>query len=184
MTNGTEAELLFVGLIAVLLLRRAYLMIRGTEVNIPRLAGFTVLYIFLWGLVVFGTSPAPPWYSALLDVVIVVGTPWLTLPFVERRVELSRTPAGSWEYRLPLGVPLAYVLLFVLRLAVNLVVLGENPFIYPPPTVTLTPFTSALVATVDALFSFSTGLFVARGVAVYRVYRTRIASPPTPDPAR
>jgi UDP-N-acetylmuramyl pentapeptide phosphotransferase/UDP-N-acetylglucosamine-1-phosphate transferase len=182
---GTLAtELVFVGAIVLLLLRRAYSMVVGAPVSIPRLVAITVVYVVLFAAVVFASIPTPPWYSALLDLAVLVATSVLAIGVVEDRVEVERRPDGKWIYRLPMAVPVAYVVLFVLRLSVNLFVIGEDPFVYPPPTIVLTPVTTALVVVVDALFSFSAGLIVARTVAVYRVYQRRLKEASGPGSSR
>lgn len=176
--SGEQVAILL--LILVILARRTYGMIRGAVVDLGRLAAVTALYVVLWLLVVLGGLLSLPWYSVAIDAAIAAATAVLMVPLVERRVTLERRPDGRWFYRLPVAVPLAYTVLFGARLAIDFLVLGTTPFTYPPPSGGVSANALLLVSVVDALFSFSTGLMVARGIAVYRVYGRRVEPPGPP----
>lgn len=169
-TSAQATEIAVTLLIVLIVGRRVVGMVQGTVLSVPRLFGFAAVFVALWGIVIFGSIPTPPWYSLLDDVVAVVATALIATPLVERRVVLEHRPNGDWVYKLPVVVPALYLGLFVIRVVVELFVVGTTPF-GGASTVTLSPTQSGILQVVDVLFSISVGLLVARSWAVYRRFR-------------
>lgn len=181
LTSAQATEIAVTLLIVLIVGRRVVGMVQGTVLSVPRLFGFAALFVALWVIVVFGSLPTPPWYSLLADLVAVVATVVTSTPLVERRVVLEHRPNGDWIYKLPVVVPALYLGLFVVRVVVELFVVGTTPF-GGGATVMLSPTQSAILEVVDALFSISVGLLVARSWAVYRRFRRETSVTPAGAP--
>ncbi|MHB8352543.1 MAG: hypothetical protein ACYDFT_07665, partial [Thermoplasmata archaeon] len=76
-----------------------------------------------------------------------------------------------------------YLALFAVRLLLDLLILGINPFGGATLPATLTPATLAVVVGVDTLYAVSTGLVVGRSVGVYRAFQRKKAAAPLPSSA-
>lgn len=166
--------LLVVGFIA----RRSVAMSRGTTLSIARLLVSMVLYLGLFALVTLGEVFYLPLYVILAEIVAVVVVGLSVVPWVQRRVEVYRDPAGGWSFRMGVTIPVLYLALFLLRIALDFLVLGVDPFGPLPAGFTLSTSQTALLAIVDGLYALSTGLVVARTLGIYRAYSA------TPKPAR
>lgn len=148
---------------------RSIRMARGAPANPARLFAYAGLWLFLFLLVaVAGVAPLPVWYLGL-EGVLLVGAAVFATSYVRGVAKISRTPSGGWTYRLGVALPAVYLTLLIVRLSVDLAVLGENPFAGTPGAApaSVGTFTILLVGLVDALFAFSTGLLVGRSVGVY-----------------
>ena len=155
--------------ITVLLVGRTYQMLIGTPYNPTRLFSFAGVYVALFVLLLAQEYSLLPWYSLPLDAVILVVGAVLSLPHIRRAVRIERRADGRWVYRLGPLVPAVYITLFLVRLVINAVVLNQS-FASPPTAVALSPSAQATLAIVDVLFAFSTGLLVARSIAVYQAF--------------
>lgn len=176
--------LVVTALVLFLVLRRAYRMYLGTPLRPVQLFALSALYVALFVLLAaFESLPLLPWWSTVLDLPVGVAAAVVAFEYVDRRVQIYR--AGEvWMFRIGLLVPVVYVGLFVLRLVLELVVVGINPFAGSPTLPVLTPFEADVLIGVDALFAFSTGLVVGRNVGVYRSYERhrRSAGAPVSPP--
>jgi hypothetical protein len=180
----------FVGILVLLALVRAVRMARGTSANPARLGFYAGIYVFLFLLVVgLDLAPLPLWFLAVDAALAVAGGVVATF-YVRKAAQITRTPAGGYVYRLGLVLPLIYLSLFVVRIVLDLSVLGEDPFATPPtgPT-TVNAQLVDLLALVDVLFAFSTGLIVGRSLGVYLALREHQRTegatapvPPAPPP--
>lgn len=173
MATGPDALTTFalVGILVVLVAVRLYRMARGVPYSPVRIAGFLVVMLPLFGIAVASSlTILPPW-SLVVDAGVLVGTAILALPFVERAVRFEQAPGGGWIVRLGFAVPALYLGLFAVRLALDFVVLGFNPFGPLPVGMTLSTTSLVVFILVDGLFAFSTGLLVARSVGTYRAFQ-------------
>ncbi|MCI4336384.1 MAG: hypothetical protein L3K17_04195 [Thermoplasmata archaeon] len=185
MTSGGDLATYAVVLAVFVLIigRRVVMMVRGTPFSLARLVGVAVFYVALCALALAFDLLLVPWWLVAADVgAIVVVTAGLP-PYIESQVSVYRGPGGGWYYRLGAWVPLAYVALFVARLGIEFGVLGINPFVYSASVPNFTTVQLAILAGVDGLFAFSTGLMLARSFAVYRVYQRAAAAESTPSAA-
>lgn len=183
-------EFLLLALIAALVGVRTVRMMRGAPVSGARLVGFGLLYVVLFASVLLVDVALLPWYSYALDAVAIVAAIAVAVPYVGRRVVLERRPDGQWVYRLGALLPVVYLVLFLVRILVDLLLVGASPFGGPTGSggsVVLSPTAAGALIAVDALFSFSAGLLLGRNVAVYVAYRRRLrggpAAPPPDRPA-
>jgi hypothetical protein len=164
-------------LIVFIMARRTYMLVHGTVYSPERLAIFSAFYLALYLLAIYSTFTSLPLYSTALDGVLLVAAALIAIPYVERIVVLELRADGQWYYRLPVLIPVLYLVLFVLRLGLDIAVLGQDPFDFTlGAPLSLTPTQSILLTVVDALFSISTGILVGRSIAVYRAHQKRVAA--------
>lgn len=175
------------GLFLFIVVRRTIRLAQGTPYSEARLAFNAILYLFLFGLaIVYDVGLLPSW-SFLVDGAVIVAGVAVATRHVARVVVFSRGPSGV-QYRLGLALPVLYLVLYVVRVAVDLVLLNENPLAGPTGLPVLTGWQVVALLAVNALFSLSAGLLVGRSIGVYLAYRARGAAatavplPPTPPP--
>lgn len=175
-TSELESYGLLLAVFALLIGRRVVGMVRGAPLSIGRLAAFAAVYLALCALALGADLLIEPWWVGVVNAAIVVGIA-LTLPSaIESSVAVYRGPGGGWYFKLGMWVPLVYLTLFIGRIAIEIGVLGIDPFAYSPFSVAFTTEQRILLAVVDALFAVSTGLLLARSLAVYRSFRRAQAS--------
>ncbi len=191
-SGAITTDLIILVLICLMLGRRTYLQLTGAPYSPSRLFVFAGFYVFLFALLGAGTI-----YAAILTwgtdafvllapyIAIPVATAYFAAPFVERIVRFDRRGGGQWYYTLPWHIPILYLLLFVARVAGEIVVLGPSAFFtFPPPPPSSSLALDVLVA-IDLLFAASTGLLLARGFGIYRAHQKLppdAAPPPSPSP--
>ncbi len=184
-------EYVIVALFALLVVRRTYRMVRGMPVSTARLVVLPALYVALYaaevaaiGYAAVGSARAMAFWGSLAadSASFVVGTLFayrLTL----RHVHLYQPVAGgAWYYRLRPTLPIAYLVLLLVRLGVETAVLGITPFASPTAAqldALATPTLVVLFA-VDALWGLTTGFLVGRSMAVYRSWQQVQGTPPGP----
>ncbi|HKV89654.1 MAG TPA: hypothetical protein VJQ43_00455 [Thermoplasmata archaeon] len=172
--SGSDVvTIVIVAVFAVLIGRRLIGMVLGTPVRTARLVGFAVVFTLLFVVVLAESFAQIPVWTYGLDAAIVVVASVTATRYVRRHVVLEWRN-GEWYYRLRPIIPAAYLVLFGLRLALDAIVLGIDPFRGPPPnSPMLTGTTLLVVLLVDALFSASTGLLVGRSAGVILEHRQR-----------
>lgn len=169
-TTDLESYGIVVVVFALLIGRRIVGMVQGAPLSIGRLVGFAAVYLALCALALGTDLLIEPWWVGLLDAAIIAAIA-LTLPAtIESSVSVYRGPGGRWYFKMGVWVPVVYLTLFLGRIGLEIGVLGIDPFAYSPFSVSFTTEQRALLAIVDALFAVSTGLLVARSVAVYRSF--------------
>ncbi|MCI4322437.1 MAG: hypothetical protein L3K03_00185 [Thermoplasmata archaeon] len=168
-------------LILFLVARRAYQMYMGVTYSAPRLYLVMVLYGFLLALTLGETYALFPWYATAADVAIVVATAWLFTAHAASTVVFETGPTGVRKYRLPISLVLVYIVLFAVRLAIEVVYFPSLITDGTAPAAgTISTVAFVALATVDALFAFSTGLLFGRGLGVVRAHDRLPAIPPPP----
>ncbi len=171
--STVQSTLVFGALIALVLGVRTYRIVTGAPIVVGRLLAFTAFYILLFALLVGEAYTLLPLYLLAVDAVILGATVVLTLPYVRREIVVAQRADGQWIYRMGPIIPVVYLVLFLVRLGIDVAVLNES-FAGPPVLTKLSPTGAAALAVVDALFAFSTGLLTARSVGVYREYEDAI----------
>jgi hypothetical protein len=160
-------------------------MIQGARYSVGRLVVFAALYVFFFVLLAVSTlsTVVALWgvagYAlAAVYAAVVIASAHVARPFVHRRVRFEERSDGSWYYRLPVVVPALYLVLFVVRFAVEIVALGPSFLSSPfnPPSVS-TSLVAVLIG-IDLMFGVSSGILVGRSQGVYRAYQTRPTSSP------
>jgi len=181
--SGADAtSVVLFAIIVLIIVRRVIGMVRGSAVRPARMFAVAALLVGLLAFTLLLSNGQLPVWAYAVDAAVLVVASVLATGWVRRRVVLDWKD-GAWTYRLGPLLPVVYLVLFVVRLTLDIVVLGTNPFAGTPPSpAPLTGYTLGIVAVVDALFAFSTGLLVGRTVGVYLEYRARSAAGP-PSPA-
>jgi hypothetical protein len=183
-SQGTVEALVFVAFIGFIILRRTYLLTQGVRVSVWRLVALPVVYVAIYaielgaiGYAGVGSSVADDLYiSFAVDAALVVAGTFVAYGYTLRHVTLYHQEGDSeWSYRLGALLPVVYVVLFFVRVAIELVVLGESPFNAPTTQSSIGVSTVVLyfLFAVDALWGVSTGFLVGRSVAVYHEWQER-----------
>lgn len=175
-----EPTIVILALLVLLMGRRTYLNLYGTRYTAGRMfafLGYAVVFFALfagttiyaaigtWGDLAW-TLPAP--YLAVPGVVAA-----LTVPHVRRVVRFEDRADGQTYFRLPWVVPVLYLVLFTLRLAIEVVLFGFAAILAPTLPTSLPPAVLVVVIGFDLLYAVSVGLLFGRAVGVGRAYAAR-----------
>ena len=174
-------SLILVAIVVFVFVRRILASLRGTRLSEGRLFGYAVLVGAIFVLTTFAGITILPWYSFVLDAAVGAGLAVVSYLHVQQRVVIERVGPDRWIYRLGPLIPILYLVLFVIRLGLDLVVLNIQPFGTSALPASLSPTTIAVFLIVDVLFAASTGLSIGRSVGVYREWQ-RLRAEPTPPP--
>jgi len=174
--NSAEFTAIFIQLLIVLIVaRRSYFMAQGVPYSGARLAVLPALILVLWTVVELESTLLTPWalpYLIALDVSIVVVTALVFTPVAERMTQVTRDPSGGGSYRIGFALAALFVGAFIVRLAVAVALFpsslefGTPPGGYPPVQQQL------VLAVIDAIFSLSAGLVLARSIGIRRKWKS------------
>jgi hypothetical protein len=184
--RSDEEFLVILVLVAVLGIRRTYRMATGASASPGRLAAVTGFYLVIFALAVVEDLYAFPFYFLFVEVALLVAGAIVTALYVRRVVTIAPHPTWGYSYRLGYALPLVYLGLFLVRIAVDVFVVGL-PTVSPTGAVvtpTVTGLTLDLVAAVDALFSVSAGIVTGRSIGVYLALRENRAQAKAPLPSQ
>ncbi|HYK93152.1 MAG TPA: hypothetical protein VEY07_03815 [Thermoplasmata archaeon] len=170
LSSQDSVALLIVVIIVAVIVRRSVAMAQGTTLSLGQLIASGALYVVLFGVVALEELLILPIYVVVVEAAIVVLVGLSAAPWVQRRVSVYQSPGAGWSFRLGVTIPVIYVGLFVLRIALDFLVLGIDPFGPPPAGFSLSPSATALLVAVDGLYAVSTGLVIARTLGIYRAY--------------
>ncbi|MGD0588413.1 MAG: hypothetical protein ABSA63_06445 [Thermoplasmata archaeon] len=174
MTDYTSPELtaIFIQVVIVLIIvRRSYYMTRGVPYSGLRLAVLPALILILWVLSELESLLLTPWalpYLIVLDLAILIGTALGFTPVAERMTEVTREASGVGSYRIGFSLAALFVGAFVVRIGVAIVLFpsslefGSPPGGFPPTQQQL------VLGVIDAIFSLSAGLVLARSIGIRR----------------
>jgi hypothetical protein len=177
MTTYTASELTAIGIqlvIVLLVIRRSYAMAKGVPYSVVRLAVLPVLIGVIWGLTELESVLLTPWavpYLMVLDLAILLGSSWGFIGVAERMTHVGRDPSGTVSYRIGFSLAALFVIVFLVRISLALTLFpsslefGSPPGGYPPVG------QQVVLAAIDALFSVSVGLLVARSIGIRRRVR-------------
>ncbi|MCI4373278.1 MAG: hypothetical protein L3K02_06525 [Thermoplasmata archaeon] len=170
--NSAELTAIVIQLIIVLVIvRRSYLMTQGVPYSLSRLAITPVLILFLWAVTELESTFLTPWaipYLIALDLAVVVLSSIALIPVAERMTQMYRGPSGEWWYRIGFSLAALFIGTFVIRFAITVLLFpgaleyGSSPGGYPSVS------EQFVLVMVDALFSLSAGLLVARSIGIRR----------------
>jgi hypothetical protein len=191
LANPVILGYLFVGLFALLVLRRAYWMMKGTPVRYATLIFLPIFYVLIYavelsGVLYAGLSSSISGEAAAalsVDVALVLVGVLVAYRYVQQHVELFRPEgANRLYYRLSPLLPIVYVALFVVRVAIGAAILNESPFAFPTPAaiVALSPALRYVFFAVDAVWGFSTGLLLGRSAGVVQTTRRQESTASAP----
>ncbi|MGA7923519.1 MAG: hypothetical protein WCA77_06040, partial [Thermoplasmata archaeon] len=121
----------------------------------------------------------------IADVAMLAVGAVVAFRYVKQRVVLEqRPPDGAWYYRLPPFLPITYLILFLVRIGIEVVVVGVNPFA-PPLSGQfngLSSLTISLLIAVDVVWGLTTGFLIGRSAGVYSSYAEKKVEAPRPLP--
>ena len=111
--------------------------------------------------------------TPILDLAIVLLAGLLAARYVVQRASLHRDDKGRWVCQTGFTVSVVWVILFAIRLLIELVSLPSVSFLggASVPRVELNPGTAAAVVLVGGLLAAGTGLILGQYAAVYYRYR-------------
>jgi hypothetical protein len=186
--QGEVFAFFLVAIFGLIILRRAYSITQGVTVSAGRLLILPVIYVGLYGaeLAALALSSGPAnlelevYASLTLDAALVAVGAVIAYGYTRRHVELYRNEGDpQWSYRLGALLPVVYVVLFVVRVVLETVILGEIPFAVPAPSALagVPPLSLYILFVVDGLWGVSTGFLLGRNVGVYEEWRAREAGP-------
>lgn len=161
---------------------------KGIRVRLWFFALFAVFYELLF-LLVLEEVARLPWgrlgpAAAFVDLLLFAATLIPGFRYILRTTRFEVTEKGRWIYRGGLGLPVAWLALFLIRYAVELALLGRVYLLTPTytHTVSIPTFAVALIL-VDALFSVSTGLAMGEVIGIWWGYHERKGRGPAPSGA-
>ena len=174
MTSYTSPELTAIVIqvaIVLVILRRSYAMTQGVPYSKLRLVALPALILILWGLSELESTLLTPWafpYLIALDLAILIGTALGFTPVAERMTEVNRDPSGNLSYRIGFSLAALFVGAFVIRITVA-VALFPSSLEFGSPSGGFPPLGQQVVlGVIDALFSVSAGLILARSMGIQR----------------
>jgi hypothetical protein len=186
--TSISTGVIFLVIIVLVMARRTYALSQGTPYSAGRVFGYgafsTALFALLaastiyvavgtWGMV--GLALIAPY------ALVVLLTAWVAEPRVRRHVRFEERPDGQLFYRLPFVIPLLTLVLFAVRVTVEVLLFGVNAFFSFTFPTTL-PLQSLLVLiAVDLVYGGSIGLLYGRAFAVRAAFRERPQNPPLPS---
>lgn len=194
LSNQTAFAYLFVALVGLLILRRAYRLTQGAPIGTSRLLVLPAFYVIIYaaeltalGFGGGGSSVTFPLYlSFTLDAILVVVGTFVAYGYTLRHLQIYRAEGeAGWSYRMSPLLPVIYVVLFFARVAIESVVLNESPLVFAAPSALsgISAFALVSLFAVDALWGLSTGFLIGRSVGVYHEWQQKLHEPSPPAPA-
>lgn len=186
---------LFAALVGLLILRRTLRLTRGATVSAGRLLLLPALYVVVYvaelaaiGFGGGGSSVTTPLYVSYgVDATLVVVGTVAAFRYTLRHLQIYRANGETeWSYRMNPLLPVVYVVLFFVRIAMETVILNESPFAFPAAGALAGISAVALFTlfAIDALWGLSTGFLAGRSAAVYHEWRKKLVEPgPAPGTA-
>ncbi len=136
--SSNELQILvLVGVIIVILLVRTIRLAKGVRFSLQRFMIRLGFYGFLFADVLAGEIyfDGLPWYSWVGDLVLAGVCALLFVPYAERTTAFFQDPKGGLRYRFPVYASMAYLLLYGVRLGLELLfVPGALEFSSTVPT--------------------------------------------------
>lgn len=156
--------------------RRLLASVRGQRIRVGWLVAYPVLVVGLFALTVSAGALALPLYTFAIYGGVLISCYFVGESYIRQSVEVVETAPGVWIFRAGILLPAVYIVLFMARALLDLLVLNYNPFGGSLAPLALSTGTLAILLVVDLLYAASTGLIVGRTVAVYRMYRVKRAA--------
>jgi hypothetical protein len=172
------------GIIVLALARRTYRLSTGVPYSPLGLFGYGGFSSILF--VLFGASTlyvaVGTWGPVGLALVapyagVVALAAFVAKPRVERRVHFETREGGALYYRLPVVIPVLSLVLFGVRIAVEVVLLGLQVLVSFTVPSTLAPTALAILIGADLLYGSSVGLLIGRGLGVRGAHASYVGQP-------
>jgi hypothetical protein len=179
-TSGEFTAIAIQLLIVLVVIRRSYLMAEGVPYSVARLAALPVLILILWAFVELESLLLTPWavpYLIVVDIAILAVTALAFAPVAERMTQVRRDGSRGGTYRIGFSLAALFVAAFVVRLVIAVTLFptslefGSLPGGFPSAQQQL------VVAVIDAIFSLSAGLVLARSIGVVRKWNRSPLNP-------
>jgi hypothetical protein len=182
---GLTSTVFVLAVFLVLVLRRAYRTARGTRLSRGRLFVYAGFYLLLLVAQLFLTYLILPWWTVPLDLGVVAVGAVLFTGYTRRRVEIYQDPKGRWMYRLGAQAAVLYVVLYVLRIALEVVYFPSFVSFGPPTGAppSIGPLAVGILLLVDTLLSLSTGFLLGRLAGIELRYGELLRNPPVSPPS-
>lgn len=169
--GGGETLAIFLVLIVLFALRRVYRSYRGIRFSYASTIFVAIFYVAIGSVFSIGSFfEGVPAFFALPYVLVIVASAIWSYRFTDKRISFWRGGDGGVYFKGGIVLYLIYIVALVVRIAIDLVVIGPS-FMDFSPAVTLT--SQALDATIatDLLLMFGLGLLIGRNARVLRRYR-------------
>ena len=187
LSSADESAILFLVIIVAIMIRRTYALSQGTPYSTARVFGYGAFSMVLFALFAASTiyvavgSWGPIGYALVAPYIgVVIGSALIAEPRIRRLVKFEERAGGVLYYHLPIVVPVLNLVLFVVRLGIEIWLFGLS-------TITSFQFPTSLpigaleiLIAFDLLFGISIGLLIGRGLAVHRAFLARPHDTPLP----
>ena len=182
--SQTAPAVLLLAIIVLVLARRTYRLSRGVAYSPANLFGYggfsSFLFVLLGATTVYvAVGTWGPWALALVAPYagVVAVAALAAKPRVERLVRFETRADGALYYRLPVIIPALSLALFVVRITVEVLLLGLPVLTSFALPTSLAPAALAVLIGADLLYGASVGLLVGRGLAVRSAHEAFVAKP-------
>jgi hypothetical protein len=186
--GSIETSLIILVILVLVVARRTYNLVQGTPYSEPRLFAFGIFALIFFAAfaattlyVAIGVWGSIAWALLGPYVLVVVAAAWLTAPRVRKVVRFERREGGRLYYRLPWVIPVLYLVLFVARLGIEVVLFGiSSLFTFTLPTSLPIVLLATLIG-FDLLYGASLGLLFGRGIGIRRAHHDLGSSEAAPS---
>jgi len=189
-SGADEGAIIFILVIVFVMARRTYVLSQGAVYSSARVFGYggfsAILFVVLAASTIYVASTV--WGPLALALIapylgVVVASALLVEPHVRRRVTFERREDNQLYYRLPVLIPLLSLVLFVVRVSVEIELFGLSTLTSFTVPTTVTSTALAILVGADLVYGVSIGLLFGRGIGVRNAYRARPEAPAAPLPA-
>jgi hypothetical protein len=188
-SGSVETSLIILAIIVLVVARRTYNMVQGARYSEARLFAFGIFALVLFGAfaattlyVAIGVWGPLAWGLLGPYALVVVGTAWVTAPHVRNVVRFERREAGQLYYRLPWLIPVLYLVFFVARLGIEVVLFGVSALLTFTLPTSLPIALLVMLIGFDLLYGASLGLLFGRGFGIRRAHQELSNSESSPTP--
>ncbi len=186
-SSAEESAILFLVIIVLIMVRRTYALSQGTPYSTARVFGYGAFSMVLFALFAASTiyvavgTWGPVGYALVAPYLgVVVGSALLAEPRIRPLVKFEERAGQQLYYHLPIIVPVLNLVLFIVRLGIELWLFGFSAITsFQFPTSLPLGALEILIA-FDLLYGVSIGLLIGRGLAVHRAFLDRPHETPLP----
>jgi hypothetical protein len=182
------AGVIILAILVLFMARRTYALSQGTPYTPGRVFAYGGFSTLLFAVLAASTIyvAAGTWGPIGLALVapyalVVLSAAWVAEPRVRRLVRFEEHPDGRMYYRLPLVIPIITMVLFLVRVTIEILLFGLTAFFTFSFPSTLPLGSLLILIAVDLLYGGSVGLLYGRAFAVRAAFRERSASQPLPE---
>ncbi|MFZ0891279.1 MAG: hypothetical protein WB778_06235 [Thermoplasmata archaeon] len=177
-SGSVETSLIILAIIVLVVVRRTYSMIQGAPYSEARLFAFGIFALVIFGAfaattlyVAIGVWGSLAWVLLAPYALVVIGTAWFTAPHVRKVVRFERREGGQLYYRLPWLIPVLYLVFFVARLGIEVVLFGVSALLSFTLPTSLPVVLLVVLIGFDLLYGASLGLLFGRGIGIRKAHQ-------------